>query len=189
MIHSNTDEINEYNNINFNFYDMHQFHTLTQKIDKNSFSLMRTNIESLCAKEDRLKTMLSNANHEFDIIALSETWNSEDKNHKFCPPILEGYHSYEGITGNTLKGGCGFYIKESINYTTRPDLDYKIINKQTDFECKWIELVKSEGRGQKNNLLIGVIYRHPSKQDIEFIKYIEKILRTIKKEGKKNYNW
>ena len=176
------DKINELNNINFKFYDLHEFHSLSKKITVNNFSLIHTNIESLCAKEEKLKLLLTNLDFSFDVIALSETWNPQEKSHKFRPPILEGYHTYNGITGSTMKGGCGFYIKDSLNYTSRHDLDFKLFNTKSDFECKWIELVQSE-RGQKN-LIVSVHYRHPLNHDVEYLQYLERVLKLIKKENK-----
>ena len=59
------------NNINFNFYDLHEFHNLTRNGFKNkNFSLMHSNIESINAKEDNLKTMITNLDYNFDVIAL-----------------------------------------------------------------------------------------------------------------------
>jgi len=142
--HIDTDSVN---NINFNFYDLHEFHTLNNaQSDKQLFSLLHSNIESLCAKEDRLKILVTNLNHKFDVIALTETWNPEISSHKFHPPIIEGYHNYEGITDHRRKEGCGFYIKNSVNYTTRNDLEFKSHNNQHDFECKWIEMIGGKTR-------------------------------------------
>ena len=178
-----SDDINELNNVNFKYYDLHEFHSLSKKVLKTEhFSLMHTNIESLCAKEERLRLLLTNLAFTFDVIALSETWNPEDKCHKFMPPILQGYHTYTGITGNTMKGGCGFYIKESVSYTARHDLDFKLYNNKSDFECKWIELVQSDN--SQDNLIVGVHYRHPKNNDDEYLKYLEKTLKLIKKEKK-----
>ena len=37
----------------------------------------------------------------------------------------------------------------------------------------------------KNNILIGVIYRHPKQKDKEFLQYLSNTLKTIKKGEKK----
>ena len=179
---SDNTDLNILNNVNFDFYDLHKFHTYTKKGKCNSnFSLLHSNIESLCAKEDRLKIMLTNLDFSFDVIALSETWNPDTNDHKFLAPFLEGYHVYEGTTGNTMKGGCGFYIKNSLNYVARHDLDFKSHSPQHDFECKWVEMV---GKNPQDNLIIGVHYRHPFKYDKDYLKYLIKILDLIKKENK-----
>ena len=178
------DVIDDINNINFNFYDLHEFHNLVDKgTKKDSFSLIHSNIESLCAKEEKLKLLLTSLDFSFDVIALTETWNHELNNHKFNPPSLEGYHNYDGITGSTLKGGCGFYIKNTINYIARHDLDFKsYVKLKNEFECKWIEIVSSNAK--KENLVIGVHYRHPLKQDEEYSKYLVTTLKKLRKEKK-----
>ena len=52
---NNNMDIDAINNINFKFYDTHEFHTLNNKKSKNKhFSLFHSNIESLRAKEDKL---------------------------------------------------------------------------------------------------------------------------------------
>ena len=81
-----SDEINELNNIDFKYYDTHKFHSMSKKIVNDNFSLLHTNIESLCAKEDKLKLLITNLDYSFDVIALSETWNQEESNHKSMPP-------------------------------------------------------------------------------------------------------
>ena len=107
-----------------------------------SFTLFHTNIESLPAKEERLRLLTTIVDLKFDVIALTETWNSEDKKHLFMPPTIEGYLPYEGITGSTMKGGCGFYIRNTIDYIPRKDLDHKFYKMGSEFECKWIEIIK-----------------------------------------------
>ena len=80
-----------------------------------------------------------------------------------------------------MKGGCGVYIKDSLCYIPRPDID----TKQNDglkyeFEAKWIEVINKKG----DNIVIGVNYRHPRKNDTVHIQYLQKVMKTIKK-GKK----
>ena len=48
----------------------------------------------------------------------------------------------------------------------------------------------------KDNILIGVIYRHPKQKDKEFLQYLSNTLKKIKKKKKKiiltgdfNLNW
>ena len=58
---------------------------------------------------------------------MSETWTAQNKNSLFKPQKLNGYEPYYGIEGNSLKSGCGFYIKDGINYKPRKDLDMHIM--------------------------------------------------------------
>ena len=78
---------------------------------------------------------------KFDVIAVTETWNSEEKKHKFAPPIFEGYSPYFGTTGSTLKGGCGFYVHSDVKYQPRKDLNMKIKQLTCEVETNWIEII------------------------------------------------
>ena len=53
--------------------------------------------------------------------------------------------------------------QKGINYIPRPDIDNKIKNGNSEIEMKWIENLE-----EKNcNKIIGVIYRHQHKKDID----------------------
>ena len=104
-----------------------------------------------------------------------------NKKHLFVPGILDGYDKYEGITGNSLKGACGFCIKNTICYIPRTDLDFKYKNGlKSEFEAKWIEVICKTG----SNIILGVNYRHPMKNDTKYIDYLKKVLKTINEERK-----
>ena len=101
---------------NFKYYEVHDIHLLKDTIDINKqTSLLHTNICSLQANGDKLDILLKELDFKFDIIALSETWNPENKNHMFSPLHLEGYNNLTGTTGTTLKSGAGMYISNYIN--------------------------------------------------------------------------
>ena len=80
----NTDDI--YDNCldfhpNFKYYEVHDFHKMTD-INKNKHtSILHTNICSLRANFESLEILLNDLEHRFDIIALSETWNPDNKQH------------------------------------------------------------------------------------------------------------
>ena len=133
---------------NFDYYSVHKFHKLKNNISpKKSFSVFHTNISSLSANFKKLELLLYELNFKFDIIALTETWNSETRKHLFNPGLLLGYHQYEGLTGNSMKSGCGFYNDEF-----------------NEFQAKWIEIINRKGK----NTILGVIYGHPRKSDTQF---------------------
>ena len=104
--------------MNFNYYETHAFHKLKNNLKLNkseNFSIFHSNICSLQENFDKLEILLDNLEHQFDVIALTETWHME-KNINFTPGILPGYQKYEGLAGLTKKGGCGVYIKDIIPY-------------------------------------------------------------------------
>lgn len=148
---------------------------------------MHTNIESLNANFDKLQYLLNDIDYQFDIIALTETWNDEEKNHLFQPGYLDNYHPFVCITGSSLKGGCGFYINKSITCIPRNDLDVRHKDNKNEFEGKWIELVNGK---LDRNMIIGVNYRHPRNSDTQYKKYLKEVFNKIKKR-EQNYinNW
>ena len=104
-------------NINSFNFKRFQYTHITQDNEnlpkkKKIFSIFHSNIQSLMQNFDDLELLLNNlGDHQFDVIALSETWNPESKI-TFMPGILNGYHEYKGTPGQTIKGGCGLYIKK-----------------------------------------------------------------------------
>ena len=120
--------------------------------------IFHTNICSLQANISKLEDLLHDLDYNFDIIALTETWNPEKSESTFSPKRIEGYLDYQGVTGNSAKGGCGFYIKETLTPIPRKDLEFKIDDMGCETENCWIELVNANGP----NTLVGVfIDIHP----------------------------
>ena len=76
------------------------------------------------ANAEKMEDLLNDLDFKFDVLAVTETWNCE-KN-KFSPHCIEGYHQYYGNTGSSGKGGCGFYINDTLNYIERKDLEIRI---------------------------------------------------------------
>ena len=155
-------------NVNFKYYDIHDFHKLNIALNPSKqkcISLFHTNICLLQANIDNLEHLLYDLDFDFDIIALSETWNPENRKHRFSPKIMENYHPYKGTTGTTSKSGTGIYIHKELNSLPRPDLEFKLFKEDEEFESYWIELINDESP----NVIIGSIYRHPSGNDKLFI--------------------
>ena len=79
-----------------------------------------------------------------------------------------------------MKGGCGFYISDSIKFKPRKDLDIKECNDTHEIESKWMEVISYK----QPNYLIDVIYRHPKRSDMESILSITSTLNKVKNENK-----
>ena len=167
---------------NFHYYDVGDFRKTRQTWNQNnSMSIFHTNISSLQANVDKLEDLLTDLSWNFNVIALSETWNDEKNISNFTSPIIDGYHPYLGITGSSLKGGCGLYVSDVLSPIPRTDLHFKIEDKNSQCESYWIELNTESGP----NTIIGVVYRHPSGKCDKFIDRLESNLKKIKKENKK----
>ena len=119
------DDIFENFKPDFEYYGIDKFckHNITWK---QSFGLLHTNICSLQANIENLEDLLTDLQYDFNVIALTETWNPEKSKDRFNAKHIPGYHEYYGVTGSSAKGGCGFYIKDNLAPIPRTDLDFKI---------------------------------------------------------------
>ena len=64
---------------------------------------------------------------------------------------------------------------------TRPDLSLNCKNTQSEFEALWLEIISPN----KDNILVGVTYRHPKQKDKGFLQFLSNTLKKVKKENKK----
>ena len=166
---------------NFDYYSVHEFHRLKNNTSlRNSFGVFHANISSLSANFEKLELLLYEMNFKFDIIALTETWNSETRKHLFNLGLLLGYHRYESLTGNSMKSGCGFYIAKNVPYKPRTDLDSQYHDEFSEFHANWVEIINRKGK----NTIVGVIYRHPRKSDTQFQIYLNETFNKIRNENK-----
>ena len=85
---------------NFDYYEVKNFCKLKDSVSAKSFSIFHTNISSLQGNIEDLEDLLIAMNHKFDIIALTETWDSEKSKTEFKAKDLIGYHEYYGTKGS-----------------------------------------------------------------------------------------
>ena len=87
-------------------------------------------------------------------------------------------YSFEFTPTETSAGGTLLYIANHLSYKCRNDLN---IYKKNELESIFIEIVNPK----KPNIIVGVIYRHPSMDLTDFnCNYLNKILENIFKEQK-----
>ena len=162
----------------FGYYTTHEFHSNENIIQclshDKAFSAMHCNIRSLSANHDNLLNMISELNHNFPLIGLSETKISHYKEPLFNLNI-PGYDLISEPSHSNA-GGVAFYIKNNLKYITRS----QFTKSTNDFEALWIEI----DFGNKANLICGLIYRHPSSNLDNFMDYINPTIETINQENK-----
>ena len=151
---------------------------------KLNFSILRTNICSINANSENLEILINSLEYNFDVLAVSETWNPKDKQVSPKFKHITDYQKFHGTEGHTLKSGCGFYIKEGIRFTPRKDLDITFADDKNDYQSCWIKVLLDK----QSNILIGTFYRHPKKHpDQKFSEDLKSTLRKIKKGNKCHY--
>ena len=70
---------------------------------------MHTNTCSTVDNIGKLESLLSNLEHNFEILALSETWTKNNNKRDY---VIGGYQTFHGTGGPSLKSGYVFFVKE-----------------------------------------------------------------------------
>ena len=143
--------------------------------DKNklnkSLAMLYINIRSLNKNFDKLYEMLVNMESKPDIIALSETWITNNRPDEYDIPGFEFLHT----KSPTNNGGVAFFISQQ--YNAQVTNEYNL--NTDDCEDLWINVdMKTKG-----SVVVGVIYRHPNHS---FNIFEEKLTATINKLNAKN---
>ena len=122
------------------------------KRNSKNLSVVHINTQSMVSTFDHL--LIAIERYSFDIISMSETWlknNSLLLQHVTIPGYTHAFNSRDKIKG----GGVGVYIKESIKFKRRTDIE----ERYPSLEHLWLEL---PGRNKNSKVLLGVLYRSES---------------------------
>ena len=157
------------------------YHTIqdlsNSNISRKDFSLLHMNIRSLSCHFDDLHSLLVNLNVKFDVVGVSETWDSI-KNPVSTNVNISGY-SFFSTKSKSQNGGVGLYIKTGLGPVPRPDL-----NASTDhYETVWVEIENTKDK----NILICCAYRHPSYDPEIFTDYMQDLLSNSSVTNKQVY--
>ena len=147
------------------------------KSNRTGMSIYLHNIKSIPKHYTDMLTLLNGLTIDFDVLGFTETWFSESTVDLFSiPGYQKPIHSYR----TTRKGGgVSFYVRESIEFSLRTDLN---INDGTT-ENIFIEIDKCVYETQRN-IIIGLVYRPPNSSMLNFNKEFEIFLSKINKENK-----
>lgn len=145
----------------------------------NVFSTFHLNIRSLSRNSDKFIHYLSSLKHDFSIIALSETWLTEDSKENFKIPK---YNSVHHVRENRSGGGVSLFIHVDYEFKIRDDLSLK--SDGAEVESVFVELFGVSGR---KNVIVGVIYRPPASVIRDFNDSLSISLDLINNEDKLCY--
>ena len=154
------------------FKNSEGIHSLTSK--SKSCSILHFNVRSLSANYDAFSSFLPDLNHKFNVIGLSGTKFTMNKE----PTANINITGYNFISqpSHSNAGGVGFYIRKDYKFHVRDDF----CTTTTDFECLSIELHNAT----QSNVVCSVFYRHPNSKIENFIEYYTKIMEKISNEKK-----
>ena len=172
---SQTDDINSVdpeNTVSSKDYDIDELQNL--KINNsNSLSLFHINACSLSRNFDDLQHLLGCTNKIFDIIAMTETRIKE--NVSITNNLSIKKYSIEFTLTESSAGSTLLYIANHLSYKPRQDLN---ICKKNELESTFIEIMNPK----KSNIIVGVIYKHPSMDLTDFnSNYVNSRLEIISK--------
>ena len=140
------------------------------------FSMCHINIRNTAKNLSSFSDYLSNFDHDFTFIGISESWLNENNKELYH---LNGYNTVSKRRLSKTGGGVSLYINEKIPFIERHDLN--LFNEY--IKSVFIEIDKSKLNVEKN-VIIGVIYRPPN-TDIEiFNEYLGGILDKVGHEKK-----
>lgn len=157
-------------------YDETQFNDLFLTMPHNIFSTFHLNIRSLSNKYDTFLNYLSSLNHAFSVIALSETWLTEESKDFFKLP---NYNSVHHVRQNRIGGGVSLFIHDDYEFRTRED--FCLMSDTTEVESIFLELTGFSGG---KNVIVGVVYRPPDSTINVFNECLFSSLDLINKENK-----
>ena len=158
------------------YYDIDEMHNIEIPHKNKSLSLFHINACSLNKNFDDLQHLLSCTKKNFDIIAISETRIT--KQVSLLNNLNLNNYSFEFTPTETSAGGTLLYIANHLSYKCCNDLN---IYKKNELESTFIEIVNAK----KSNIIVGVIYRHPSMDLTDFnCNYLNKQSENISKEQK-----
>ena len=150
-------------------------HNIEIPHNNKSLSLFHINACSLNKNFDDLQHLLTCTKKNFDIKAISETRITKQVS---LLNNLNLNYSFKFTPTETSAGGTLLYIANHLSYKCRNDLN---IYKNNELESTFIEIVNLK----KSNILVGVIYRHPSMDFADFnCNYLNKLLENISEEQK-----
>ena len=107
---------------NFDYYTPHEFHSevcIRDEISKKPFSI-HCNIWSLSANFDSLSTLLSDFQHNFSIIGISETRLLVGRD-QIANTSIPGYTCFSQPSVHEA-GGVGLYIRDNLEFYLHYDL-------------------------------------------------------------------
>ena len=158
-----------------NYYDEPQFNELCSLMPANMFSSFHLNIRSLPCNYDSFLHYLSSLKHDFSVMALTETWLTEDSKEIYKLP---NYNSAHHVRKNRKGGGVSLFVRSDYDFKTRDDLSMG--TGMSEMESMFIEL---QVTGEKN-IIVGAIYRPPDSVTNDFIEGLLCLLDRVNYEKK-----
>ncbi len=158
------------------YYDVEEMITFVKSLhtENQQFKILHLNIQSLSAKFEKLKLLLSHLEEQdivLDVVLLCETFLHEGNMHLFKLP---GYNLICKNRTHMKGGGVAIYVRSNIAYSLRDDISVFV---EGEFETVFIETFANNKK-----TVIGEIYRIPGTNLNTSLEYFENLLNKLKHE-------
>ena len=130
--------------------------------------------EAQLKNQDALAHLLANINYKFSVLAITETWVKESNVNDLS---FEGYNFVSNHRANKIGGGVGLFIDQNFSYKILPEFNVSDAN---IIGSLFVEMCIARHK----NIIIGVIYRPPSENTLEFVEKINEIISGVTKGNK-----
>lgn len=125
--------------------------------------MIHSNSRSLCKSFSNIKDYLQQFLQPFNIIAITETWLTEDKDMTY---ELEGYE-VNYLNRQSRGGGVALYVDKNLSYKLIEDMTMAVENV---LECITIKICTEKGK----HVIISCLYRAPGSNIEDFHNWLEK---------------
>ena len=176
LLRANNFIINDINNIELGYNSIDNCEYIDYdsvgniKTSQKDLPVVQINTRGIKSKLDELDTLISDLKDP-DIIIISETWLKKGEENFIK---IKGY-KFEGIPREHKKvGGVGFLIKKGLIYREMTSLNKN--NSDPTFEHFYLEL-----KGDRNNIILGSIYRPPNTNLDKFMAEYKNSLEQLTK--------
>ena len=161
--------LNESNlNIDTPYLSADEAKNTLQKLRNNSgFSAIHINLRSINKNFNNLTTFLNHCDHEFSIIALTESWHKTGNSNY----NLHNYNVVHLPRDNKTGGGICVFVHNSLMFKVRHDLSVSNENNESLF----IEIINKNSK----NLIVGTTYRPPSGKLKPFKNDFKSVLKKL----------
>ena len=154
-------------NIDCKYYTDRHFECLIK--NDNDISIIHFNCRSIRKNFESVKDYLNNLPIEFDIIALTETWESNN----VCNDLymLQGYNSFFISRENKIGGGVAVFTKLNLQVKQIKDCSFSV---DDIFDCVSIEI-----ECDSKNIVVCCIYRPPNRSINSFTEHVNEVLNKF----------
>ena len=141
-----------------------------------SFKLIHINGRSLKAHFDELEHLILDSEVKYSIIALTETWLTEDNKNIFHLP---GYSFISKCRDGKRAGGVGIYVHDDFNFVLRDNLSIS----NSCVESLFVDLTLKQ-ECYFRSFTVGCMYRPPNGNMLQFKDHLTYVLPFL--DFKKN---